>query len=81
MDVHEALQAICSTGEGYCWFCDDKLPGEEEAIRTGWDVKRVEGERVASIILVCPSCGKLRSEKGEEGLLRSLALKLERITC
>jgi len=81
MDAHEALRAICSTGEGYCWFCDHKLPGEEEAIRTGWDVKRIEGERVASIILVCPSCAKQRSEQGEDGLLRSLAVRAERITC
>ena len=81
MDVHEALRAICSTGEGYCWFCDHKLPGEEEAIRTGWDVQRIEGERVASIILICPACGKLRAEQGEEGLLRDLALRTERLTC
>ena len=81
MDVNEALRAICSTGEGYCWYCDSKLPEEEEALRTGWDVKRVEGERVASIILVCPSCRKLQAERGEEGLLHDLALKMERITC
>ena len=81
MDVHEALRAICSTREGYCWYCDRKLPGEEEAISTGWDVQRIEGERVASIILLCPSCGKLRAERGEEGLLRYLALRMERITC
>ena len=81
MDVHEALRAICSTGEGYCWYCDRKLPGENEAINTGWDVRRVEGERVASIILVCPFCRKLKAELGEEGLLRDLALRMERITC
>jgi hypothetical protein len=81
MDVIEALRAICSTGEGYCWYCDRKLPGEEEAVGTGWDVKRIEGERVASIILVCPTCGKLKAELGEEGLLRDLALRMERITC
>lgn len=81
MDVNEALRAICSTGEGYCWYCDRKLPGEKEATGTGWDVRRVEGERVASIILVCPSCGKLKAELGEEGLLRDLALRLERLTC
>jgi hypothetical protein len=81
MDVHEALRAICTTGEGYCWYCDRKLPEEEEAISTGWDVKRIEGERVASIILVCPTCRKLRAELGEEGFLRDLALKTERLTC
>lgn len=81
MDVHEALRAICSTGEGYCWYCDRKLPEEEEAISTGWDVRRIEGERVASIILVCPVCGKLKTELGEEGLLRNLALRMERLTC
>lgn len=81
MDVHEALRAICSTGEGCCWYCDRKLPEEEEAIGTGWDVRRVEGERVASIILVCPSCSRLKAEVGEEGLLRNLALKSSRLTC
>ena len=79
--MKEALRAICSTGEGYCWFCDTKLPSEEEAIRTGWDVKRIEGERVASIILICPSCGKVRAEHGEERLLRDLALRTERMAC
>ncbi len=81
MDVHDALRAIGSTGEGCCWYCDRKLPEAEEAIRTGWDVRRVEGERVASIILVCPSCGKLKAELGEEGLLRNLAFKVPRLTC
>jgi hypothetical protein len=81
MDVNEALRAICTTGEGYCWYCDRKLPDEEEAIRTGWDVRRIEGERVASVILVCPSCGRLKSQIGEEALLRDLALKTARLTC
>jgi hypothetical protein len=81
MDVNEALRAICSTGEGYCWYCDRKLPEEEEAVGAGWDVRRIEGERVASIILVCPSCDKLKAELGEEGLLRNLALRTERLTC
>ena len=81
MDVHEALRAICSTGEGCCWYCDHKLPDAEEAIITGWDVKRLEGERVASIILVCPSCGRLKAELGEEGLLRDLALRAARLRC
>ena len=35
MDVREALVAICSTNEGYCWYCDHKLPAAEEAIGTG----------------------------------------------
>ncbi len=81
MDVHEALRAICSTGEGCCWYCDSRLPEAEEAISTGWDVRRLEGERVASIILVCPTCGRLKAELGEEELLRDLALKAPRLTC
>lgn len=81
MDVHEALRAIGSTGGGCCWYCDRKLPDAEEAIRAGWDVRRVEGERVANIILVCPSCEKLKAELGEEGLLRSLAFRTVRLTC
>jgi len=56
LDVTDALFAICSTGKGRCWHCDRRLPRVEEAVRRGWDVQRVEGERVASIILVCPKC-------------------------
>ncbi len=56
LDVDDALHAICSTGKGRCWFCDRRLPHVQEAVHTGWDVQRVEGERVASIILVCPRC-------------------------
>lgn len=56
LDVRNALHAICSTGKGRCWYCDVRLPRVEEAVHRGWDVQRVEGERVASIILVCPSC-------------------------
>jgi hypothetical protein len=56
LDVHGALHAICATGKGRCWYCDLRLPRVEEAVGTGWDVQRVEGERVASIILVCPRC-------------------------
>ena len=56
LDVHDALHAICSTGKGRCWFCDRRLPRVEEAVRRGWDVQRIEGARVASIILVCPLC-------------------------
>jgi hypothetical protein len=62
LDVHAALHAICSTGKGRCWYCDHRLPRKEEAVRTGWDVQRVEGKRVASIILVCPRC-RLKDEK------------------
>lgn len=56
LDVTDALHAICSTGKGRCWYCDRTLPRVGVALRTGWDVQRVEGERVASIILVCPRC-------------------------
>jgi len=56
LDVHAALHAICSTGKGRCWYCDRRLPRVEQAVRTGWDVQRIEGARVASIILVCPKC-------------------------
>ena len=81
MDVHEALRAICSTGEGCCWYCDRKLPDAEEAIRTGWDVRRIEGERVASIILVCPDCSRLQAELGEEGFLRTLSMRTTSLIC
>ena len=36
MNVNEALRAICSTGEGFCWYCDSKLPAADSAIREGW---------------------------------------------
>lgn len=81
MNVHDALRAICTTNEGYCWYCDLKLPEAEEAISTGWDVQRIEGERVASIILICPACSRLKAERGEEALLRNLSNSLVRITC
>jgi hypothetical protein len=81
MDVHGALHAIASTGEGYCWYCDRKLPAAEEAIDTGWDVQRIPGECVASIILVCPACQREKAEFGEEGLLRSLALRVCNTSC
>ncbi|MGO8819570.1 MAG: hypothetical protein ACLQVG_33465 [Terriglobia bacterium] len=61
LDVHDALHAICSTGKGRCWYCDRRLPRVEQAVRAGWDVQRIEGARVASIILVCPKC-LLKSE-------------------
>ncbi len=76
MDIHEALRAICSTGKGWCWYCDAKLPRAEEAIETGWDVQRVAGERVASIILVCPTCMRQKTELGEEGFLRILSQRV-----
>ena len=62
LDVSAALHAICSTGKGRCWHCDRRLPRVEEAVGTGWDVRRVEGERVASIILVCPRCQVKRAK-------------------
>jgi hypothetical protein len=70
-DVHAALHAICSTGKGRCWHCDRKLPAAEEAIDVGWQVQRVEGERVASIILVCPKCRRKRPEPGASEFLRN----------
>jgi len=56
LDVRAALHAICSTGKGRCWHCDRRLPPVEVAVATAWDVQRLEGERVASIILICPRC-------------------------
>ena len=76
LDVKAALYAICSTGKGRCWYCDQKLPRAEEAIEAGWHVQRVEGGRVASIILVCPTCLRVREELGEEQFLRHLSLCL-----
>ncbi len=81
MDVQGALHAICSTGDGYCWYCDRKLPHAEEAIAGGWDVQRINGDRVASIILVCPVCQREKTELGEEGFLRSLTLRVCNSTC
>jgi hypothetical protein len=81
MDVREALVAICSTHEGYCWYCDHKLPAAEEAIGTGWDVRRLEGDRVASIILVCPTCQEQKAVLGEEEFLRNLSLRVCNATC
>ncbi|MFZ0959875.1 MAG: hypothetical protein WAO35_03145 [Terriglobia bacterium] len=70
LDVEDALHAICSTGKGRCWYCDRRLPRAGEALRTGWDVQRVEGERVASIILICPRCQhKLEDLEVPEGSL------------
>ena len=73
LDVNAALHAICSTGKGRCWYCDRKLPLAEEAIDAEWRVERVEGERVASIILVCPKCRRKRAKVGEGEFLRNLS--------
>lgn len=81
MEVPEALRAICTTHQGYCWYCDRQLPQAGEAISTGWDVKRLEGERVASIILVCPTCQQQKAEWGEEEFLRNLSLRVSNATC
>jgi len=81
MNVSEALRAICTAGEGFCWYCDARLPGAEEAISTGWDVQRIAGERVASIILVCPECQRDRLALGEEGFLRNLLTRACDSTC
>lgn len=81
MDVREALHAICGTSKGRCWYCDVRLPLAEEAIYTGWDVQRVEGERVANIILVCPTCLREKEELGEEVFLRNLSLRVCNATC
>jgi hypothetical protein len=81
MDVREALQAIASSGEGYCWYCDQALPAAAEAIESGWDVKRLAGERVASIILICPTCQHQKAEWGEEEFLRHLSLRVCNASC
>jgi Zn finger protein HypA/HybF involved in hydrogenase expression len=73
LDVDAALYAICSTGKGRCWHCDRKLPPAEEAIDAGWHVQCVEGERVASIILVCPKCRRKRAKVGKEEFLCNLS--------
>jgi hypothetical protein len=62
LDVRAALHAICSTGKGRCWYCDLRLPHAEEAVATAWDVQRIQGERIASIILVCPQCQREQRE-------------------
>jgi hypothetical protein len=82
MNVPEALHAIATTGDGYCWYCDTKLPLHGEvAVNDGWDVQRIPGERVASIILVCPECLREKEELGEEGFLRNLSLRVCNSTC
>jgi hypothetical protein len=69
LDIKAALHAICSTGIGRCWYCDRKLPREDKAVRGGWQVRRVEGDRVASIILVCPHCLREQAKLGEQEFL------------
>ena len=81
MNVNEALRAICSTAEGFCWYCDSKLPAADSAIAEGWDVQRMPGDRVASIILVCPACLHEKAELGETGFLRKLSLRVCNSTC
>ncbi len=73
LDVNGALHAISSTGRGRCWHCDRKLPAAEEAIGAGWYVQRVEGQHVASIILVCPKCRRKRADSNRKQLLRNLS--------
>jgi hypothetical protein len=80
-DVSEALEAICTTGKGRCWYCDRRLPRAAEAVGGGWDVQRVEGESVASIILVCPACLQEKTELGEDEFLRHLSLRVCNATC
>ena len=76
LDVKAALYAIATTGKGRCWYCDERLPRATVAIRTGWDVQRIEGDRVASIILVCPSCLSRKAEWGDEEFRRRMAQRL-----
>jgi len=73
LDVPGALSAICATGRGRCWHCDRKLPAVEAAIDAGWDVQRMEGKHVASIILVCPKCRHKRGEVGEKRFVSHLS--------
>lgn len=56
VNVHEAIEAIATTGKGRCWYCDARLPLAERAISEGWDVQRIDDHPVASIIIVCPEC-------------------------
>ena len=82
MNVAEALHAIATTGDGCCWYCDRRLPlAGDEAIDAGWDVQRIPGERVASIILVCPACRHEKEALGEEGFLRNLSLRVCNTAC
>jgi hypothetical protein len=81
MNVPEALAAIATTGKGRCWYCDARLPGPDQAAESGWDVQRVHDHAVPSIILVCPSCSRLKADLGEEDFLRNLSLRMTSVTC
>jgi hypothetical protein len=63
VNVHEAIEAIATTGKGRCWYCDARLPEAERAISDGWDVQRIDEHPVASIIIVCPECLEHRSKQ------------------
>jgi hypothetical protein len=80
IDVREALRAIATTGKGRCWYCDVRLPRAAVATRTGWDVQRLEGERVANIILVCPACLRQKAEYGEEEFQRRMTQRFCNVT-
>jgi hypothetical protein len=62
VNVHEAIEAIATTGKGRCWYCDARLPGAERAISEGWDVQRIDQQPVASIIIICPACLEQHSQ-------------------
>ncbi len=81
MNVHEALRAICTTGKGRCWYCDARLPAGDQAIRAGWDVQRLDDHPVPSVILVCPTCLRLKIELGDEEFLRTLPHRLSGVPC
>lgn len=80
LDVNAALRAIATTGRGRCWYCDVRLPRAAVAIRAGWDVQRLEGERVASIILVCPACLRQKAVYGEEEFQRRMTQRFCNVT-
>ncbi len=82
MNVAEALHAIAATGDGYCWYCDRRLPlAGDEAVDDGWDVQRIPGERVASIILVCPACRHEKETMGEAEFLCHLSQRVCNTAC
>ena len=81
MEIQEVLRAVCGTGEGQCTYCDAKLPGEAQAIGSGWDLKRLEGERVASIVLICPGCQREKAELGEAEFLHHFSLRVCNASC
>ncbi len=82
MNVPEALHAIATTGDGCCWYCDCHLPRRgAKAVKDGWDVQRIPGDHVASIILVCPACRRDKQELGEKAFLESLSMRVCNTTC